>query len=218
METTRLPSSATVIIQGEGADVNLKINKTVFRLGWFSFICGACAFLTHYISLDHLENFSPFNAGLIAGFFLMIAGLASIAAGYHETSYKYYLHAQIWSFIVDLLLAPGLIIVAISALIIDSQDIQPLCRAEGESELNILCIKEMNLYDLSRILNIIQLAIGAVCFVTHIILLSNQRRMLERMIIAENGVAKEVVMYAQPTNQTIYYADSPPKYEDLPLS
>ncbi|CAF1167322.1 unnamed protein product [Adineta ricciae] len=197
METTRLPSSATVIIQGEGADVNLKINKTVFRLGWFSFICGAC---------------------LIAGFFLMIAGLASIAAGYHETSYKYYLHAQIWSFIVDLLLAPGLIIVAISALIIDSQDIQPLCRAEGESELNILCIKEMNLYDLSRILNIIQLAIGAVCFVTHIILLSNQRRMLERMIIAENGVAKEVVMYAQPTNQTIYYADSPPKYEDLPLS
>ncbi|UJR25180.1 hypothetical protein I4U23_006535 [Adineta vaga] len=231
METITIPSFASIIIQPKLSDRTAKSNKIICRLGWSSFILGACAFFIHYISLNYLANFSPFNAGLITGFFLMIAGLASIAASYHETSYKYHLHAQIWSFIVDFILAPGLILVAIAALIVDSQDIYPICQSyvspsrvrssefHVDYSSDILCVKVTNLYNLTRILNIIQLIIGMICFVIHIFLLTNQQRVIKQIKITENSISKEMIIYPQPnsikTNQIINEIDLPPKYEDL---
>lgn len=199
-----------IIIQSESSKTDVQLDKLVFRLGWISFILGACAFLIHYISIDHLANFSPFNAGIISGFFLMIAGLASVAAGYKETSYRCFLHAQIWSFIVNIILAPGLIAVSIAALIIDSQDIQPICEPTVSSSRvilfgnslevypsNIPCIKANSLFNLTQTLNTIQLVIGILCFFIHVTLLSIQRKILKQIKTDQND--NKVVVYTQPS-------------------
>jgi hypothetical protein len=204
--------SATVIIQPESSKIDSKSTKLIFRLGWISFIFGVCAFLIHYISIDHLANFSPFNAGMISGFFLMVAGLASVAAGYQETSYRCFIHAQIWSFIVNIILAPGLIAVSIAALIIDSQDIHPICEPTVSSSRvilfgnslevypsNVPCIKVVNLFNLTQILNITQLIIGAICFLIHVVLLSIQRKVIKQMKINENDNNNKIIVYTQPS-------------------
>jgi len=206
------PASTAIIIQPQSSKIDLKSNKLIFRLGWISFIFGVCAFLIHYISIDHLENFSPFNAGIISGFFLMIAGLASVAAGYQETSYRCFIHAQIWSFIVNIILAPGLIAVSIAALIIDSHEIHPICEPTVSSSSriilfgnslevypsNVSCIKVTNLFNLTQILNIIQLIIGVICFFIHVILLSIQRKVIKQMKMNENDNNNKIIVYTQP--------------------
>lgn len=202
-------SSTTIVIQPDLSKKDSKLNKLVFRLGWISFIFGACAFLIHYISIDQLANFSPFNAGIISGFFLMIAGLASVAAGYREKSYQYFLHAQIWSFIVNIILAPGLITVSIAALIIDSQDIQPICEPTISSSRiilfgnslevypsNIPCIKSNHLFNLTQTLNAIQLVIGVTCFFIHVFLISIQRKLIKQIKMNENE--DKIVVFNQP--------------------
>jgi len=206
-----LSSATTVIIQPPSSNIDLKSNQLIFRLGWISFILGACAFLIHYISLDHLANFSPINAGIISGSFLMIAGLASVAAGYQQTSYQYFQHAQIWSFIINIILAPGLITVSMAALIIDHQDIHPICQPTVSSSRAILfgnnlevypshvpCIEVTNLFNLTRILNIIQLIIGVICFFVHMILLSIQQKVIKRMKSNENDNQNKIIVYTQP--------------------
>ncbi len=205
-----ISSPPTIIIQPVSSDIDVKTNKLIFRLGWMSFICGACAFLIHYISIDHLANFSPMNAGIISGFFLMIAGLASVAAGYQETSYRCFIHAQIWSFIVNIILAPGLITVSIAALILDSRDIHPICEPTISSSRvvlfgnslevypsNISCIKTANLFNLTQILNIIQLVLGVLCFFVHMVLLSIQRKAIKQIKMNENDNDK-IIVYTQP--------------------
>jgi hypothetical protein len=211
IENTSSPSSTTVIIQPQTSNIDLKSNKLIFRLGWASFIFGTCAFIIHYISIDRLANFSPFNAGLISGFFLMIAGLASAIAGYQQTSYRCFIHAQIWSFIANILLAPGLIAVSIAALIIDHQDIQPICQSSVPSRAilfgnsfelypsNIPCIEERKLFNLTQILNSIQLIIGFICFSVHIILLSIQRKVIKQMKMNDNDdYNNKVIVFTQP--------------------
>ncbi len=205
-------SPTAIIIQPQSSEIDLKSNQLIFRLGWISFMLGACAFLVHYVSIDHLANFSPFNAGMISGFFLMVAGLASVAAGYQETSYRCFIHAQIWSFIVNIILAPGLIAVSIAALIIDSQDIHPICEPTVSSSRvilfgnslevypsNVPCIKVVNLFNLTQILNITQLIIGAICFLIHVVLLSIQRKVIKQMKINENDNNNKIIVYTQPS-------------------
>lgn len=193
------PASTAVIIQSAPSANDSKSNKLIFRLGWISFIFGASAFLIHYISIDRLANFSPFNAGIISGFFLMIAGLASVAAGYREVSYRCFIHAQIWSFLVNLVLAPGLIAVSIAALIIDSDEIHPLYEPAVSSSRVVLfgnslevypsnapCLKILHRFSLAQILNTIQLIIGLVCFFVHIVLLSVQRKVIKQIKADQN--------------------------------
>jgi hypothetical protein len=251
MENTNhisIPLSTAVIIQSSSSTTTIdsKSLKLVFRLGWISFIFGACAFLIHYISIDHLANFSPFNAGIISGFFLMIAGLASVAAGYQETSYRCFIHAQIWSFIVNILLAPGLIAVSIAALIIDSEDLRSICEPPVLSSRFILfghgleiypsdipCLKTRNRFNLTQILNTTQLIIGLICFLVHVILLSIQRKIIKQMKTDPNkfsGYIESNIIDTSKSNkfETIVaecylyldpstcYTDPPPKYEDLP--
>ncbi|CAF2319396.1 unnamed protein product [Rotaria sp. Silwood2] len=226
-----LPST-TIIIQPQTSRINFKRNKLVFRLGWISFILGFCAYVIHYISIDRLANFSPINAGIISGFLLIIAGLASVAAGYQEKSYRCFIHAQIWSFIANIILAPGLIAISIAALILDNQDIHPICQTtvslprgtifvnnlEAYSS-NVPCMEVTNLFNLTQILNTIQLIIGVLCFFVHIVLISIQRKVIEQMKIERNDRNK-IIVDTEPTitytNHTICYADTPPKYEDLP--
>jgi hypothetical protein len=197
-----------IVIQPQ---IDSKSNKLIFRFGWISFLFGVCAFIIHYISLDRLANFSPFNAGIISGFFLMIAGLASVAAGYHQTSYRCFKHAQIWSVIVTVILAPGLIAVSITALILDSQDIIPICQSAISSSKailfgnslevypsNIPCPEVLNLFNLTQILNTIQLIIGVICFFVHIILLSIQRKVLKRMKMNDDDMNKKFIVCTQP--------------------
>ena len=196
----------TIIIQPASSKLDSKSNKLIFRLGWISFIFGACAFMIHYISIDYLRNFSPFNAGIIAGFFLMIAGLSSVAAGYQETSYRSFVYAQIWSFIVNIILAPGLIVVSIAALIIDSEDIRPMCEPTVSSsrvilfgnslELhasNVPCLKILHRFNLAQILNTVQLVIGLICFFVHVILVSVQRKVLKQLKMTQNDQNKLVI-------------------------
>ena len=206
------PSSTTIIIQPSTSKIDSKSNKLIFRLGWLSFLFGACAFVIHYISIDLLANFSPMNAGLISGFFLMIAGLASVIAGYRQTSYRCFIHAQIWSFIVNIILSPGLIAVSIAALIIDRQDIHPICQPSiatsrgilfGNSlevyPTNIPCMQTTNLFNLTQILNTIQLLIGIICFFIHMCLLSIQGKVINQMKAQENDdINNKVVVYTQP--------------------
>lgn len=213
MESVALPSSTIVLTQPQLSASRAHTSRLVLRLGGVCFVLGACAFLIHYISLDHLGNFSPFNTGLISGFFLMIAGLASIAAGYHETSYRYYVHAQVWSFIVNLILAPALIIMSIAALIIDSHDIHPVCqpvapsarllpladRSEAYAQ-SVLCLQATNLFDLTRMLNIAQLMIGVICFVAHMILLPKQKAMIKQLRMEMDAAPKEIVVYTQSSS------------------
>jgi len=206
MENTNnisMPSSTAIIIQSQSLKIDSKSTTLIFRLGWISFIFGACAFLIHYISIDHLANFSPFNAGIISGFFLMIAGLASVVAGYQEKSYRCFIHAQIWSFIVNIILAPGLIAISIAALIIDSKDIHPICEPTILSSRfilfghglevypsNVPCLKTRNLFNLTQILNTTQLIIGVICFFVHVVLLSVQRKVIKQMKIDETDPNK----------------------------
>ncbi|CAF1197285.1 unnamed protein product [Adineta steineri] len=227
-------TTTTIVIQPQLLENDSKLIKRIFRLGWISFILGICAFLIHYISLEYLSNFSPINAGIISGFFLIIAGLSSVVAGYKQISYRYLIHAQIWSFIVNIILAPGLIAVSITALIIDNQDIYPICQPTVSTSRimlsgnvleiypsNIPCIKITNLFKLTQILNTILLIIGILCFFIHMFLLSTQRKLIKQIKINENEINKKIIIYTQPTtidrNQTIFNADDPPpKYEDLP--
>jgi hypothetical protein len=205
-------SPTAIIIQPQSSEIDLKSNQLIFRLGWISFMLGACAFLVHYVSIDHLANFSPFNAGMISGFFLMIAGLASVAAGYQEISYRCFIHAQIWSFIVNIILAPGLIAVSIAALIIDRQDIHPICEPTVSSSRvilfgnslevypsNVPCMKIENLFNLTQILNIIQLIIGFICFFVHVVLLSIQRKIIKQIKINQNDNNNKIIVYTQPS-------------------
>lgn len=208
-----VPHPTTIIIQSTSSKLDFKSNKLVFRLGWISFIFGACAFMIHYLSIDYLANFSPFNAGIVAGFFLMVAGLASVAAGYRETSYRSFLHAQIWSFIVNIILAPGLIGVSIAALIMDSEDIRPICEPTVSSSRVILfgnslelypsnapCLKIIHRFNLAQILNTAQLIIGLICFFVHMILLSVQRKVIQRIKTNQNIQNKLVICTKSNTN------------------
>ena len=210
-----MPHPTTIIIQSTPSKVDSKSNKLIFRLGWISFIFGACAFMIHYISIDYLTNFSPFNAGIVAGFFLMIAGLTSVAAGYRETSYRNFVHAQIWSFIVNIILAPGLIGVSIAALIIDSEDIHPICEPTVSSsrvilfgnslELypsNVPCLKIMHRFNLAQILNTVQLIIGLICFFVHMILLSIQRKVIKQ-IKTDQNVQNKLIICTEPNMNEI---------------
>ncbi|CAF3107296.1 unnamed protein product [Rotaria socialis] len=227
-----------IIIQPSSSQIDSKSNRIIFRLGWTSFILGFCAFIIHYISLDHLENFSPINAGLISGILLMISGLASVGAGYKEKSYRCFILAQIWSFITNIILAPGLIAVSITALILDSNDISPMCQStvllsssrkkSFENNLdvypsNLPCLEATNLFHLTQILNIIQLIIGVTCFVIHIGLLSIQRKVITQMKNEKNDYNNnKIIVYTDRNNiamnHAICYTDAPPKYEDLPLT
>jgi len=183
-----------MVLQPDSSADYSRITKLVFRLGWLSFVLGACAFLIHYISIDHLDNISPINAGLISGFFLMIAGLASVAAGHRETSSPYFFHAHIWSFLVNIIIAPGLIAVSVTALILDNHDLQPICEPSLSSSRTILfgnsfeiypsnipCLKTTNLFHLTQTLNAIQLIIGVICFCIHMVLLSYQRKIIKQL-------------------------------------
>lgn len=206
----------TIIIQSESSRLNSKSNKLIFRLGWISFILGFCAFLLHYISSYHLENFSPINAGIISGFFLMIAGLASVAAAYKEKSYRCFIHAQIWSFIANIILAPGIIAVSVTALIVESEDINPLCQPHisytrtiflgGLEKYSMIypCLESAKLFYLTLIVNTIQLIIGVICFVVHMFLLSMQRKVIKKMQIKRNDPNHKFIVYTQPimTNQS----------------
>ncbi|CAF0813598.1 unnamed protein product [Rotaria sp. Silwood1] len=223
----------TIIIQPQISQINFKRNKLIFRLGWISFILGFCAYVIHYISIDRLANFSPINGGIISGFLLIIAGLASVAAGYKENSYRCFIHAQIWSFIANIILAPGLIAVSITALIIDSQDIHSICQSTVSLPrgitfvnklevypLNVPCIEVTNLFNLTQILNMIELIIGVLCFFVHIILISIQQKIIKQMKIERNHRINKIIVDTEPTitntNHTTCDADTPPKYEDLP--
>ncbi|CAM4744367.1 unnamed protein product [Rotaria magnacalcarata] len=206
-----------IIIQPSSSQIDSKSNKIVFRL-------------------DHLENLSPINAGLISGISLMISGLASVGAGYKEKSYRCFILAQIWSFITNIILAPGLIAVSITALILDSNDISPMCQStvllsssrkkSFENNLdvyssNLPCLEATNLFYLTQILNIIQLTIGVTCFVIHIGLLSIQRKVIKQMKKEKNDYNNnKMIVYTDRNNiamhHAICYADAPPKYEDLP--
>jgi hypothetical protein len=194
-------SPATIIIQEDSLKEDCPPVKLIFRLGWISFILGTCTLLIHYISIDHLGNYSPVNAGIISGSFFIFAGLLSVIAGYRENSVRCLKHAQIWSFIVNIIFAPGLIVVSITALIIDSKDIHPICKPTLSSSRAILfgnslevypshvpCMEVINLLNITQILNTIQLIIGVICFFVHIILLSIQRKVIQQMKTNEKKI------------------------------
>jgi hypothetical protein len=98
-----------------------------------------------------------------------------------------------------------------AALIIDHQDIHPICQPTVSSSRAILfgnnlevypshvpCIEVTNLFNLTRILNIIQLIIGVICFFVHMILLSIQRKVIKRMKSNENDNQNKIIVYTQP--------------------
>lgn len=199
-----------IIIQPTVTQTDSKSNKRILHLGWMSFILGFCAFIIHYLSLDRLGNFSPINSGIISGCFLMISGLASVVAGHKTKSYRHFIHAHIWSFITNIIIAPGLIAVSITALIIDSNELQPICQPtvsllrkityhnslEAKS-LNLPCIHTINLFNLTQILNAFQLIIGVLCFIIHMFLLSTQRKLIKKMKIQQNCSNSNIIFHAQ---------------------
>ena len=200
-----MPSPAIIIVQEESLKEHFRTKTLIFRLGWLSFILGACAFTIHYISIDRLGNYSPINAGIISGFFFMVAGLASVGAAYRQTSGPSFKHARLWSFIVNIVCAPGLMAVSIAALVLDSQDVNPLCQASFSSSSqailfgyglevypsNVPCIQATNLLDITQILNAIQLIIGSVTFFVHMILLSMQRKVLQQIKVDQVNTVNE---------------------------
>jgi len=79
-------------------------------------------------------------------------------------------------------------------------------------------MKVINLFNLTQILNTIQLIIGVICFFVHVVLLSIQRKVIKQMKMNEDDNNK-VIVYTQPStidiNHTTCYADAPPRYEEV---
>ena len=173
-----LSPPAIIIVEQEVLKDEFLANRSISRLGWISFVLGFCAFLLHYLSVDQLAKIAPINAGMISGLFLIIAGLMSIQVGYRQRSVQ---HARWCSLIASLVFAPGLILVSLVALVLESEELTPQCSTTLRSSqamlfgnsfevhaANLPCVNAAKLTDLAQMINIMQLIIGiASFFVSH---------------------------------------------------
>lgn len=186
-----LSAPSIILVEQDVLKDEFLANRSISRLGWISFILGFCAFLLHYLSVDQLAKISPINAGMISGLFLIIAGLMSIQVGYRERSVR---HARWSSLIASLVFAPGLILVSLVALVLESEEFTPPGPTTLPSSQAMLfgnsfevhaatlpCINAVKLTDLAQMINMMQLIIGIASFFIHIALLSMQGKVLERL-------------------------------------
>jgi hypothetical protein len=60
-------------------------------------------------------------------------------------------------------------------------------------------MKIENLFNLTQILNIIQLIIGFICFFVHVVLLSIQRKIIKQIKINQNDNNNKIIVYTQPS-------------------